>query len=394
MPIFPRSLLDVFTDTNETSPTYVMKAFTLLGLCSILDRSEIHALAETLPSECNFLHRPGLVNLMPSSLREMISIERDEHYEQQDDEEEENEEQNIPVRRGVLIRPIDLNDPSSGDATSSRDHGTPFFSLPSSLLIEDDDVYRHATAVEVPETPPHRFTTASTPSSPSQIPFEQLLQQIVHRRVNESNVWIQQQISTIATSQAYYLASGGDLSDNTVASVCALGVVGTAVVLSTSSSWIRRKYPTIDDILKTLPLTRSTDNSYNNVALGYTSTIALVSGGMWIVRQINRTDNSEIMDHIHPSNQSNFITLSKRFWDIMKSFFNPNRWRMMGLELFYENPIFIYLVVAAWSLTALFAWKLRGKIRSMKWIFQSIFAKLMQHTSEWRQTWMFGHSSS
>ena len=373
---------------------YIMKAFTLLGLCSFLDRSEIHALAETLPSECNFLHRPGLVNLMPLSLRDVISPEREDHDEQQHHNgEKDDEQQSIPVRSGVLIRPIDLNDPSSGDASSLRDNGTPpFFSLPSSLLIEDEDVSRRATAVEVPDTPPRSFPTESTPSRPTQIPFEQLLQQIVHRRVNESKEWIQQQISTVATSQAYYLASGGDLSDNTVASVCVMGVVGTAMVLSTSSSsWLRRKYPTVDEILKTLPM----NISYNNAALSYTSTVALVSGGMWIVRQINRTDCTEIMGPVHDSNnQSTLITLSKRFWYVMKSFFNPIRWREMGLEVIYDNPKVIYLVVAAWSLTALLAWKLRSKITSMRWIFQSIFAKLIQNASEWRQNGIFGHSLS
>ena len=385
----------MFTDTDESSPKYAMKAFTLLGLCSFLDRSEIHALAETLPSECNFLHRPGLVNLMPLSLRDVISAEQDVlDDEQQQHNGEEDEQQSIPVRRGVLIRAIDLNDPSSGDASSSRDNSTPFFSLPSSLLIEVEDVYHRPTAVEVPETPPRQFPTESTPSRPTQLPFEQLLQQIVHRRVNESKEWMQQQISTVATSQAYYLASGGDLSDNTVASVCVMGVVGTAMVLSTSSSWLRRKYPTIDEILKTLPMTRNINNPHNNAALGYTSTIALVSGGMWIVRQINRTDCTEATGPVSGSNQFSLITLSKRFWYIMKSFFNPNRWREMGLELIYDNPKIIYLIVAAWSLTALVAWKLRGQVRSMRWIFQSIFAKLVQNASEWRQNGFFGYASS
>ena len=73
---FCRSLLDILTETSTFA-----KCYTLIGLIPLLSVEEINFLSRTLPPECSFLTRKGLVHLLPSPLRGMFDVNGTENVE-------------------------------------------------------------------------------------------------------------------------------------------------------------------------------------------------------------------------------------------------------------------------------------------------------------------------
>ena len=290
---------------------------------------------------------------MPQQIREAICPEVVEEASQQ---------QVVPSTVvGNLIRPIDLNDPSSEDASTRQ---TGYFAVPSSLVVEGSGAYnRPTTAVEITHTnQPLGSRSDADPSAHVShsgehadgsalhraVLFEQRLEAIIKRRINESSQWAQDRISAVARSHAYYLASGGDVSDSAIAGLCAVGVAGTAFMLTGAPklSWLlnrnHRDVP-LDGIMGAVQQASSSSSSaLKKAALSCASTLAVVSGGMLFVRNMNRegVDPSDPHRRVGDGKYGLTAAASCLLRAMKRVFYGVG-------EVQYDDPV-LYLVVAAW----------------------------------------------
>lgn len=326
---------------------------------------------------------------MPQQIREAICPEGVEEASQQ---------QAAPSTVvSNLIRPIDLNDPSSEDASARQ---TGYFAVPSSLVVEGSGAYnRPATAVEITHTAHtnHSFGSRVSDAHPSThvshsgehadgsalhraMLFEQRLEAIIKRRINESSQWAQDRMSAVVRSHAYYLASGGDMSNTAIAGLCAAGVAGTAFMLTGAPNltWLqrrnRRDLP-LDGVMGAIQQAGSSSSSsaLKNAALSCASTLAVMSGGMLFVRGMNR-ERIDLYDTRRRVDYGKYglTAAASCLLRAMKRVFYG-----VG-DVQYDDPV-LYLVVAAWSLTAFLAWKLRSRVESIRWIFRIIYSNLHEN---------------
>ena len=71
--LYKKSLIDIWLEPSEAT-----RALVISSICGFLDPTERRALMLTLPSNCNYLNRQGLVHLLPPVLQNMFHLQEHE----------------------------------------------------------------------------------------------------------------------------------------------------------------------------------------------------------------------------------------------------------------------------------------------------------------------------
>lgn len=380
-------MLDVVT---ETSP--LAKGYALISMASMLDRKDIQILSEKLPEECDFLRRRGLVHLLPSSLKEIFignngNINFMENCNPSvisyDDSHGisaphfvipksllhsnfENENHALPIsqlepRNNTAITTISAINPTVHHNMSISHETINNESNQNTIRNHFNITY---SAPESPNTPvnyPSNLTPVNTPTIPSSTNnpqshcnFDQTLQNIINRRAKITSDWLIDEFKSILSSNAYYFASGGEISDTLMVRMFTVSAVGLTTAISVSNRF---------------PLTNK--NTYSNNRFGslmkfisnyfvpYVSTITAVSGGMLAVRHFKETKEKK-------------LSILYKILDRIKCTYTS-----ISIN---ENPT-IMCVMFAWSLVALLAYRLKMNIKNLRWVFQRVLSKLLQNVN-------------
>jgi hypothetical protein len=357
---------------TETSP--LAKGYALISMASVLDQKDIQALAEKLPEECNFLKQRGLVHLLPSSLKDIFIGNNDDNdtfmYNYNSFvtscDHDDSLRRSIPnfIVPRFLSSGISTNDPTAH-------HNTPISHQMNNTETNQHSIRNHfhsrysghdtlhspVTALNTPNnltlTPVNTpFINSNTNNPQPHCDFEETLQNIINRRARITSDWLIDEFKSILSSNAYYFASGGDISDTLILRMFAVGAVGVTTAISVGNGF---------------QLTNTNRNSNNgfeslmkftsNYFIPYASTVTAVTGGMLAVRHFNEMQQkrSSILYKMLEKIKITYTSISTN-----------------------GNPMSMY-VVFAWSLTALLAWKLKRNIKNLQWVFQRILSKLLHN---------------
>lgn len=360
-------MLDVVT---ETSP--LAKGYALISMASVLDKKDIQTLSEKLPEECNFLKQRGLVHLLPSSLKDIFIGNNDDNdnFMYNYNSFVTSYDQDNSLRRSIpnfiIPRFLSSENPTAHHNTSIslqmnnnetnqhsiRNHFNSIYSGHDTLHTPVTTLNTQNNLTLAPVNTPNINSNTNNPQPHCN--FEETLQNIINRRARITSDWLVDEFKSILSSNAYYFASGGDISDTLILSMFAVGAVGVTTAISVGNGF---------------QLTNTNRNSNNgfeslmkltsNYFIPYASTVTAVTGGMLAVRHLNEMQQkrSSILYKMLEKIKITYTSISTN-----------------------ENPMSMYIVFA-WSLTALLAWKLKRNIKNFQWVFQRILSKLLHNVN-------------
>lgn len=355
---------------TETSP--VAKGYALISMASVLDRKDIQVLAEKLPEECNFLKQKGLVHLLPRSLKDIFIGNNDDNdtFIYNYNSFVTSCDQDDSLRRSVpnfivprfLSSGISTNDPTAHHNTSISHQMNDIETIKHSIRNHfhsryscHDSLHTPVTTLNTPNnltlTPVNTpFINSNTNNPQPHCNFEETLQYIINRKAKITSDWLLDEFKSILSSNAYYFASGGDISDTLIFRMFAVGAVGVTTAISVGNGF------------QLIKKNRNRNNGFESIMklhyfVPFASIVTAVTGGMLAVRHLNEMQQkrSSILYKMFQKIKTTYATISSR-----------------------ENPISMY-VAFAWSLTALLAWKLKRNIKNLQWIFQRILSKLINN---------------
>ena len=226
--LYRKSLLDVLIE-----PSPALKAYTVVALSAVLSDDEVRRLTDSLPRECDYMRRPGLIHMLPSTLQRAL-------YSPLIHQDLEQEQAEVLAQEGSLVGEV-----------AEADEGD-FFVTPRFLHLgaesggghHDDGILDdvHGEDDDEEEGGPHLDGTmpvathivAAAASAPvpvsssllSTSEFERLVSDLLTNRVRQ----VQQQVvsaslgfaSNTASDLCWYVLSGVPLGSNqSVISTCA-----------------------------------------------------------------------------------------------------------------------------------------------------------------------------
>lgn len=133
--LFKKSVLDILVD-----PSGMVKVYTLAALTSVLGEDDLRRLIDTLPRECDALRRPGLVHLLPPVVQRMLDVSSLQIEDDLVAHAEVHTEQGINegeggVEGGAVAERVEELPAFPAAETSSSE----YFRLPFFFLGRDDD---------------------------------------------------------------------------------------------------------------------------------------------------------------------------------------------------------------------------------------------------------------
>jgi hypothetical protein len=399
---YRRSLLDILTETSA-----IAKCYTLIGMIPVLRSEEIHSLSETLPPECAFLRKKGLVHLLPSPFREMLDDDR-------------NQRESSPRRGGLNYAENRVANENDTDLSSYHS----FFSVPQRAQVASNPatsststppISRNIIVSTYPDVRSVRsvishqirgggnvvrqgtrlntnFGRCSLPQlhlptrqgvSGLTIPqgdFERTLEQMIARRTEVTTDWVVQKISSAVTSTVYRIASGGHMSDKFMIGMigaCSAGagiasVAYGALQASTSNHEIVVRGS--GSITAAQKVTYVLQLALRNAAMCATpclGTVAIATGSMFAIRKVSNVSLTAF-SHLRIRE---ILARSRNFlWRLQDS---PLKCFSLGKFFNLNDPTFL-IVVSAWTLTAFLALQLKVRTKNFQWMFNIILAKLLR----------------
>ena len=393
-----RSLLDILTETSA-----IAKCYTLIGMIPVLCSEEIHSLSETLPAECAFLRKKGLIYLLPSPLREIFHEDRNER-----DSSLSNSEYSD---RGSGIG-------NEGDLNSYQS----FFSVPhipqtaanlATSSVSTSPISRNIVVSTYPDLRSRRsvilnqirsagnvigqgarLNTNFGRHNPTQQPsrvrvsgltipqgdFERTLEGMLARRTEMTREWVVRKISSAVASTIYRIASGGHMSDKFMIGIISFSAAGAGVAsvayraLQASSSnheIVLRGSTVVTTTQKVSYVLQLALKSAAMCATPCLSTVAIATGSMFAVRKISNVSLTMFSHH----RLRELLTRTRNFlWRLQVS---PLKCFSLGAFFSLDDPTFL-IVISAWTLTAFLALQLKVRAKNFKWIFNIILAKLLR----------------
>lgn len=397
-----RSLLDILTETSA-----IAKCYTLIGMIPVLCSEEIHSLSETLPPECAFLRKKGLVHLLPSPFRDIFDDSRNER--------------NSSQRSGEFgYADIGITNENDGDMNPylsffSIPHGAQMASDPTTSSTSTSPISRNIVVTTYPDvrnTRPvlshqirstgniirqgtrlnsnfgrrnllHPNMATRLGTSGLTIPqgdFERTLEQMIARRTEVTTNWVVQKITSAATATVYRLASGGHMSDKFMIGMigaCSAGaglasVAYQALQASTSNHEIVvRGSGNISAAQKAIYVLQVALRNAAMCATPCLSTVAIAAGSMFAVRKVSNVSVT-VFSHLRIRE---VLARSRSFlWRLQVS---PLKYFSLGKFFNLNDPAFLILI-SAWTLTAFLALQLKVRTKDFKWMFNIILAKLLR----------------
>ena len=395
----------------------------LLSLIPVLESEEIHLLSQTLPDECVFLKRKGLVHLLPSILKDMLcgtersllisrsTIELEKSYRRRGFAVSEAIDGDQKTFSRIFSAPH-IEADSVGNRSLLRAMHTTMRNVSLSLTSRSDTLNNHDPDIENESINDYRSPQSHTMRANSLIPdymspsvsgdspvfsipeesdFEITLQNILDRKTKITLDWLKEKVQNSVVSNVYYVISGGGMSDRLMVALMAGGALGIAF-----GTALQRRFHHPDNNL--ISVVKSAGDDVNIKALANLcrskgieqllkvfvkksvtcaipclQSLTITAGSMLLVRKVQ---DSQIL--------SKFSTLfsSRAMLPIARNFMR--KIRVSGLKIFADSgrqyrfyDTYILLIVSAWTLTAFLAYKLHQNVKSLRWVFNSIIMKLL-----------------
>lgn len=399
---FYRSLLDILTETSVFA-----KCYTLIGMIPLLTMEEINFLSKTLPPECSFLTRKGLIHLLPSPLRGMFDINVTENIDLtkrsycHDNEETTGTFEILGDCSGHFFSPPFSRRPKASPPEKHRTtHPTviPFFSellqtrTTTSMIFDGsrhcrdvmghDSIYhgRDSNSGQMGTTNDMNSVVGSSVTGLNQSTFpiiegdfDATLENILDRRSKATSAWLFNKAISAVSSSISDIWTGGNISDGTmVGIVCACtataGLGSIAQQASKNSFRQINIYGVSHRRMKyALQQAASTALQYGVPAV---SAVAITAGGMLLLRKAASTTRSLLRAHTPLHRMFSYTLMLTRTLQLQ-----PSRTLSSGF-FFLTNPTLV-IVLSAWSLTAFVAWRLKSCVKNFKWLFDIILSKFV-----------------
>ena len=399
---FYRSLLDILTETSVFA-----KCYTLIGMIPLLTMEEINFLSRTLPPECSFLTRKGLVHLLPSPLRGMFDVNVTENIDLtkrsycQENEETTNTFEILRDCSGDFFSPPFNRRPKASSPGKHRTtHSTviPFFSellqtrTTTSMIFDGsrccrdvmghDSIYhgRDSNSGQMGITDNMNSVVDSSVAGLNQSTypiiegdFDATLESILDRRSKATSEWLLNKAISSVSSSISGILTGGNISDGTmVGIICActasagLGSI-TQQALKVSFRQINIYGVSHRRMKYALQQAASTALQYGVPAI---SAVAITAGGMLLLRKAASTTRVLLRTQTPLHRMLSYTLMLTRALQLQ-----PSR-TLSSSNFFLTNPTLI-IVVSAWSLTAFVAWRLKSRVKNFKWLFDIILSKFV-----------------
>ena len=377
----------------------------------VLRSEEIHSLSETLPPECAFLRKKGLVHLLPSPFGDIFDNDRNERYN--------------PPRRGEFpysdngVANENDRDLNSYHSFFSVPHLAQAVSNPATTSTSTSPISRNIVVSTYPNVRsarsvitqqirsagnvirqgthlnsnfgrrnlPHLHLPTRSGVSGLSIPqgdFERTLEQMIARRTEVTTNWVVQKISSAVSSTVYRLASGGHMSDKFM-----IGLIGAcsagAGIASVAYQALQASTNNHEIVVRgSGSITAAQKAGYvlqlalRNAAMCATpclGTVAIATGSMFAVRKMSNASLT-VFSHLRIRE---ILARSRNFlWRLQVS---PLRCFSLGKFFNLNDPTFL-IVVSAWTLTAFLALQLKVRTKNFKWMFNIILARLLRSYEE------------
>ena len=377
----------------------------------VLRSEEIHSLSETLPPECAFLRKKGLVHLLPSPFGDIFDNDRNERYN--------------PPRRGEFpyadngVANENDRDLNSYHSFFSVPHLAQAASNPATTSTSTSPISRNIVVSTYPNVRsarsvitqqirsagnvirqgthlnsnfgrrnlPHLHLPTRSGVSGLSIPqgdFERTLEQMIARRTEVTTNWVVQKISSAVSSTVYRLASGGHMSDKFM-----IGLIGAcsagAGIASVAYQALQASTNNHEIVVRgSGSITAAQKAGYvlqlalRNAAMCATpclGTVAIATGSMFAVRKVSNASLT-VFSHLRIRE---ILARSRNFlWRLQVS---PLRCFSLGKFFNLNDPTFL-IVVSAWTLTAFLALQLKVRAKNFKWMFNIILARLLRSYEE------------
>lgn len=399
---FCRSLLDILTETSTFA-----KCYTLIGMIPLLSVEEINFLSRSLPPECSFLTRKGLVHLLPSPLRGMFDVNGTENVEStkgfynDDSDETGNGYEILGDRPGdfftsqFFLRPR-ASAPEKRQTTRST--ALPLISellqtRTTTSLIFDSARFRrdrmghgavyHERASNSGQTGTILSTnpvvgSPVTASNSLALPivegdFDATLESILDRRSQATSDWLFQKTVSFVSSSVSRICTGGSISDGTM-----IGIIGVCTASAGVASLAQQSF---GDSLKQMEIFGVSKGRVTHAlqqaalttlkcVVPVVSAVAVTAGGMLLIRKAASTSRNLFRPHTPLHRMLSYTLMLTRTLQLQSSRVFPSG------SFFLTNPTLV-IVLSAWSLTAFVAWRLKSRVKSFKWLFDIILSKFV-----------------
>ena len=390
--LYRKSLLDVLVE-----PSPALKAYTVVALSAVLSDDELRRLAESLPRECDFVRRPGLVHLLPGTLHRALystALQRDLELEQAEElaqegslvgEVAEADEGDFFVAPRFLMQGRDDGLVAGGDEDGDED---------------EDDGAEPAMPVAT-----HIVAAAASAPAPSSSPlsepseFERLFTEIVSRRARDASQQVfstvSRQASVVRSDLIWFIITGGTASDEQVVAAfatCGSVAAGVSWLLSSAAAagvHLEEGGRSGGALMARLQVVHPVVRAALQVVTGAATRAAAVCGAVLFLRGVSQSAAPSFDGEPHPHNHSNHHQLGIATRRRGSALGVLNRaWARVThrcVSLFRDNPVYASAVSASLFITALLAWSLKTRWRRMKWLALVVLSRIQSQASALRE---------
>lgn len=358
--LYQKSVIDILIE-----PSPLAKAYTLVALSGVLGNEDLRRLMDTLPRECDYLRRPGLIHMLPNMLQNMFNsptLLEDLELEQAE----------ILTQEGIV-----------GEVTEAEPND--FFITPrvfhrdDSLAAGGDDDNDAEPGTTTMPVATHIVTAAASSissRSPSHSPpteFEQMLSEISALRIRA------------LTSQAYELFSGHALAlTNEIGRFLITGGTAsdaqlTVACISCSSAALVINFVNNDRWRQPHAIVRRTMDSASATAAGAAALISIMMAARAAMQLDAGTGEVAVLSrgiNVQSGRSGALISAMRRVWTTACS-------RVESACRY--SPMNSSVVALSVVLTALFAWKLRTRWRRLRWLVLVLQSRIQESTQQFME---------
>lgn len=362
--LYRKSVLDVLIE-----PSPMTKAYMVVALSSVLGDEELQRLSNTLPRECDYMRRPGLIHLLPEVLQRMLhsaTLQADLELEQAEE---------VLAQENSLVG--EVAEPDDGDFfVAPRFLGTRDGQLAAGADdgedgYADDEGEGENGAATMPVATHIVAASASRHSTPhlrAPTEFEQVFSEISAARARafarQASQALTQQGTALWSQLSWAVVSGGGAADSQLALACLYG--GSAAALA-GLGRARLTQGHGQGLVKILrPVLLAGGDALVRVGTG----LSVLTAAMLAVRGAASLTRSTTSDSGEVSGRQRrfFFALSRAY----------GRAHDRCLQVFRHNPLLATATALSLALAAFLAWSLRERWRRLRWLLAVLLDKMRE----------------
>ena len=359
--LYRKSVLDVLIE-----PSPMTKAYMVVALSSVLGDDELQRLSNTLPRECDYMRRPGLIHLLPEVLQRMLhsaTLQSDLELEQAEEVlAQENSlvgEVAEPDDGDFFVAPRFLGT-RDGQLAAGADYGEDGYA--------DDEGEGENGAAAMPVATHIVAASASRHSTPhlrAPTEFEQVFSEISAARARALARQASQALTQQGAALSWAFVSGGGATDSQLALACLFG--GSAAALSgLGMARLAQGHGHGHGLLKILrPVILAGGDALVRAGAGLsalTAAMLAVRGAASLTRGTRDSGEATVRQRRF------FFALSRAY----------GRAHDRCLQIFRHNPLLATATALSLALAAFLAWSLRDRWRRTRWLLAVLLDKMRE----------------